>query len=303
MAANYWASTQRRHWQFSRQNLAEIRQRLEERERQLIQQYPLPDLRLLSIFFNQQLVKLGKRIAVRQQALATAQVYIRRFYSKVEIRQTNPYLLIATALYLACKMEECPQHIRVVVSEARQMWPEYFVISDVAKLGECEFYLISELNSQMIVHHPYRTLNELQNTLNLGQDDVSLAWSVINDHYLTDLPLLYPPYVIALTAVFLALTLKPTTIGQQVPASNAIAPKSSASVHKDTDHVGAPVATMQETKVEHLVSWLAESEVDLKAMIDCSQEIISLYDIWEQWNEKTCKEQIARFIRTRGLDR
>ena len=69
------------------------------------------------------MAKLGKRMAVRQQALATAQVYIRRFYSKVEIRQTNPYLVIATALYLACKMEESPQHIRVVISEARQIWP------------------------------------------------------------------------------------------------------------------------------------------------------------------------------------
>ena len=60
---------------------------------------------------------------VRQQALATAQVYVRRFYSKVEIRRTNPYLVLATSLYLACKMEECPQHIRMVVSEARQQWP------------------------------------------------------------------------------------------------------------------------------------------------------------------------------------
>ena len=60
---------------------------------------------------------------IRQQALATAQVYVRRFYSKVEIRRTNPYLILTTALYLACKMEECPQHIRIVVSEARNMWP------------------------------------------------------------------------------------------------------------------------------------------------------------------------------------
>lgn len=60
---------------------------------------------------------------VRQQPLATAQVYLRRFYSKVEIRRTNPYLIMATALYLACKMEECPQHIRLVVSESRQLWP------------------------------------------------------------------------------------------------------------------------------------------------------------------------------------
>lgn len=55
--------------------------------------------------------------------MATAQLYIRRFYTKVEIRRTNPYLVIATAVYLACKMEECPHHIRLVVSEGRTLWP------------------------------------------------------------------------------------------------------------------------------------------------------------------------------------
>jgi hypothetical protein len=67
--------------------------------------------------------RLGKRLQVRQQAMATAQLYVRRFYSKVEIRRTNPYLVIATAVYLACKMEESPQHIRLVVTEARSLWP------------------------------------------------------------------------------------------------------------------------------------------------------------------------------------
>lgn len=62
---------------------------------------------------------------IRQQALATAQVYLRRFYTKVEIRRTNPYLMLATSLYLACKMEECPQHIRILVGEARTMWPGF----------------------------------------------------------------------------------------------------------------------------------------------------------------------------------
>ena len=144
MAANYWASTQRRHWQFSRESLNEVRQQLEDEEKSIVQQYPLPDRRLLSIFFNQrehrntdvkqwlslaELVKLGKRLNVRQQALATAQVYVRRFYSKVEIRRTNPYLVMATALYLACKMEECPQHIRSIVTEARVAWPGSFYLS------------------------------------------------------------------------------------------------------------------------------------------------------------------------------
>ena len=51
MAANYWASTQRRHWQYTRQSLSQIRDGLEEEEKDLIQQYPLPDRRLLCQFF------------------------------------------------------------------------------------------------------------------------------------------------------------------------------------------------------------------------------------------------------------
>ena len=140
MAANYWASTQRRHWQFTRETLSQVRQKLEDGDHALVQQYSLPDRRLLSIFFNLrmlliqlladstdrtllELVKLGKRLVLRQQALVTAQIYVRRFYTRIEIRRTNPYLVLTTALYLACKMEECPQHIRSVVQEARNFWP------------------------------------------------------------------------------------------------------------------------------------------------------------------------------------
>ena len=53
MAANYWESTQRKHWQFSKQELARLRQKLEDEDKNLVQSYPLPQLRQLSIFFNQ----------------------------------------------------------------------------------------------------------------------------------------------------------------------------------------------------------------------------------------------------------
>ena len=53
MAANYWESTQRRHWQYTRETLSDIRQALEDEDRTLVQQYPLPERRLYSIFFNQ----------------------------------------------------------------------------------------------------------------------------------------------------------------------------------------------------------------------------------------------------------
>src|SRR6188768_4068478 len=96
--------------------------------------------------------RLGKRLGVRQQPMATAQVYTKRFYTRVEIRRTNPYLVMATAVYLACKMEECPHHIRMVAGEARSLWPNEITTIDPGKLGECEFFLISEMNSQLIVH-------------------------------------------------------------------------------------------------------------------------------------------------------
>ncbi|KAL9000097.1 MAG: hypothetical protein Q9169_001172 [Polycauliona sp. 2 TL-2023] len=302
MAANYWASTQRLHWQFSKTELQDILQRLENEDSSLTQQYPLLDRRLLSIFYNQQLGKLGKRMSVRQQVLATAQVYVRRFYIKVDVRNTNPYLILTTALYLACKMEEKPEHIRVVLEHARNLWPD-FISSDVSRLGECEFYLISEMNSQLIVHHPYRTLTELQPRLDLVQDDVFMAWSIINDHYLTDLPLLVAPHVIAIAAIFLALTLKQTSGGQPTAVNTAAYLTDS----KQTIRAGLSNVAINEnlsgSRVSSFVKWLAEGEVDLQAVADSMQEIISLYDIWDRYSEKTCKDQISHLVKNRGLEK
>ncbi|KAE9380459.1 C/H/G cyclin [Stipitochalara longipes BDJ] len=305
MAANYWESTQRRNWQFTREQLEDLRKKLEDEDQNLVQMYPLPAVRHLSIYFNQ-LARLGKRLGVRQQAMATAQLYIRRFYSKVEIRRTNPYLVIATAVYLACKMEECPHHIRLVVSEGRTLWPDFFS-SDTSKLGECEFFLISEMSSQMIVHHPYRSLTALQGTFSLTQEESALAWSIINDHYMTDLPLLYAPHIIAIMSILLALVLRPNTTGIQTAgnsagniASAAHAALSSAGQTKTGNEKPGGGAR---TKVQKLANWLAESNIDIEAIVDCTQEIISFYEVQEQYNEKLAREQINRFVKARGLDK
>jgi cyclin C len=57
------------------------------------------------------------------------------------------------------------------------------------------------------------------------------------------------------------------------------------------------------TKVQKLASWLAESNIDIEAIVDCTQEIISFYEVQEQYNEKLTKEQINRFVKARGLDK
>ncbi|KAI3320579.1 RNA polymerase II holoenzyme cyclin-like subunit [Xylariaceae sp. AK1471] len=314
MAANYWESSQRRCWQFSKDELGQMRDKLEESEQGLVQLYPLPPPRHLSIYFNQQLSRLGKRLGVRQQALATAQIYLKRFYCKVEIRRTNPYLVIATALYLACKMEECPQHIRLVVSEARSLWPVDSLTLDISRLGECEFYMISEMQSQLIVHQPYRTLTSLQSDFFLSQDETNLALCVVNDHYMTDLPLLYPPHIIALTAILLALVLRPNTVPGGTAANMAAATAALAQAQArvggtngSQNTSGASEKEKQQEarvgKVQRYAAFLAESNVDIEGMVDCTQELISYYECHEQYNDKNTREQINRFVKARGLDK
>jgi transcription initiation factor TFIIIB Brf1 subunit/transcription initiation factor TFIIB len=87
--------------------------------------------------FGLELTKLAKKMSIRQQVVATAEVYMRRYYLKVDIRRTNPYLVLCTAFYLACKVEECPQHIRLVVAEALRIWPGKSIAINVwAKLTD-----------------------------------------------------------------------------------------------------------------------------------------------------------------------
>lgn len=163
--------------------------------------------------------------------------------------------------------------------------------------------MISEMSSQLIIQHPYRTLTELQSSLSMAQEDGSLAWSIINDHYLTDLPLLFPPHIIAVTAIFLAITLKPTQAGLQAAANTAAVLANAGSVSKNIASTTNTASIAQQKKVQNLVSWLAEGEVDIKSVIDCSQEIISLYEMLEHYHEKVCREQINRFVKARGLDK
>ena len=58
---------------------------------------------------------------------------------------------------------------------------------------------------------------------------------------------------------------------------------------------------VSQSRVQEVIDWLAECNVDLEAMADCSQELISLYEAWEHYNEKTCKEQINRFAKANAL--
>ena len=178
-----------------------------------------------------------------------------------------------------------------------------FIAPDVSKLGECEFALISEMNSQLIVHHPYRTLTEIQRELSLTSDEVALAWSVINDHYLTDLPLIYAPHVIAVMAIMVAVIFKPSQVNFHGSAAPSLAGAMKDGGANMLAALGDKNGTGPPSRIQKLIGWLAESEVDILAVIECTQELVSLYEIWEQYSEKNCKELLGRMVKGKGLDK
>lgn len=180
--------------------------------------------------------------------------------------------------------------------------------------------MISEMHSQLIVHQPYRTLTSLQSDFFLSQDETNLALSIVNDHYMTDLPLLYPPHIIALTAILLALVLRPNSPGgaatnmaaataalAQAQAQTQTPVRTGGSSNNSQNTPGASDKDRQQevrvSKVQRYAAFLTESAIDIEEMVDCTQELISFYECHEQYNDKITREQINRFVKARGLDK
>jgi len=176
-----------------------------------------------------------------------------------------------------------------------------FIQADTSKLGECEFAVISELKAQLVVHHPYRSLSDLQERLCLTLDDVALAWSVINDHYLTDMALRYAPHIIATTAIVLVVTTRPSqsSVQRHSTAING----ARFCFQAIQAHLPSPPVHCSESRGQKLTNWLTRSGLDIEATIACTQELISLYVALENYSEKTCKDQIGLFIQALGVNK
>ncbi|KAF8803752.1 hypothetical protein BYT27DRAFT_7195093 [Phlegmacium glaucopus] len=206
-------------------------------------------LDFLAIYFANAITKLGKKLQFRQRIISTATVFFRRFYLKNSYCETDPFIVIAACCYVAAKAEESPVHIKVIVAESKALFSQenYNVknfSSDNAKIAEMEFYLVDDLECDLIVFHPYRTLLSLckkeadsdassnseegeTEDPGIGIDDgqrywgtgdgqleltpaaLQTSWSIVNDTYRSQLCLLHPPHLIAIAAIYLTFILHP----------------------------------------------------------------------------------------------
>ncbi|KAI9258545.1 cyclin-like protein [Sporodiniella umbellata] len=249
MAANYWTSTQQNCWMQDRWALAASR---EEDLKYLSE----TDYIKIRIWFCHLIQKLAKRLQLRQQVIATAIVYFKRFYINNSIRATDPLLVLVTCVYLATKIEECPVHIKMVTQEARHAFHAEFngFPYDSFKVAEFEFYLLEELEFYLIIWHPYRTLTQIAHELGMRESGLQYAWFIINDSYRTDICLLYPPHLIALSAIYLTVVLN------------------------------TPESTFIESK--DMKQWFASLTIDINSIIEISQELLAVYDLWSDWKEE-----------------
>ncbi|KAJ8506883.1 hypothetical protein ONZ45_g10650 [Pleurotus djamor] len=189
------------------------------------------------------ILKLAKKLSLRQRVIATATIFFKRFYLKNSYCETDPFIVIAACCYVAAKAEESPVHIKNVVTEARIVFSQDIYgcktfPSDNSKLAEMEFYLVDDLECDLVVFHPYRTLLTLckkegdssqeeeegeagELGAGIGMDDgpkywgstkdqlqvkdgaLQTAWFIINDTYRSDICLIYPPHMIAIAAIYM----------------------------------------------------------------------------------------------------
>lgn len=232
----------------------------------------------MRLHLHELVLTFGKQLNVRQRAIATTEIYLIRFLLRVSLHEVNIYVVISACLYLACKVEESPLHLRTITSEARILWPD-FVTADPTKVAECEFYLIEELETYLIVHHPYRSLKSVSAAISMEYPQFSFTatdtqsiHSMINDSYASDMLLIYAPHVIAMAAIYMVTVLKsPVLKTHQTP--QAI-----------------------KERIDLLVQFIGRSGVDLEQLAQCVQEFVCLYARWESYDEGLYRAYLAKLL-------
>uniref|UniRef100_A0A9J7Y4Q8 Cyclin C n=1 Tax=Cyprinus carpio carpio TaxID=630221 RepID=A0A9J7Y4Q8_CYPCA len=274
MAGNFWQSSHYLQWVLDKQDLMKERQKdlkfLTEEEYWKLQ-----------IFFANVIQALGEHLKLRQQVIATATVYFKRFYARYSLKSIDPVLMAPTCVFLASKVEVnslsmaisagrcinsnlneikfCPSQEFGVVSNTRLIsaatsvlktrfsyaFPKEFPFR-MNHILECEFYLLELMDCCLIVYHPYRPL--LQYVQDMGQEDMllPLAWRIVNDTYRTDLCLLYPPFMIALACLHVACVVQ----------------------QKDARQ------------------WFAELSVDMDKILEIIRVILKLYEQWKNFDDR-----------------
>ena len=260
MAGDFWAGTHCKEWLMTKEVL--LKNRAEDLKYLTEKEY-----NKFMIFLANVTQNIGEGMRVPQQVIATATVYLKRFYSKHSFQDCDPVLMLATCIYTASKVEEygplSNSRLQNVITNSIKKnfsyaWPEFPY--NIKQVWECEFYLLEMTDCSLVVFHPYRCLINYVHDLNLNDNGEMLrvAWNAVNDSYRTDVSLLYPPHLIALTCIHIA-----------------------------------GVSQSYENK---FVEWISDLNVSIPTIMEISDIILEMHEIYHTFDQKAEIEVLLKKI-------
>jgi protein BUR2 len=175
------------------------------------------------------ITQVGIMLKLPQLTLATASVYLHRFFMRHAMQQPNKpglhhYSVAATALFLATKVEEnCRKMRELVVACCRvaQKQPnlvvdeqnkEYWKWRDT--ILHNEDLLLEALCFDLQLEQPYRILFDFLQYYGVADNKVlrNTSWAFLNDSHITTMCLLHSPRIIAGAALYVGARLAGATL-------------------------------------------------------------------------------------------
>lgn len=162
------------------------------------------------------ILQVGIMLKLPQITLATASVFLHRFYMRHSMQTYHYYSMAATCLFLAYKVEECVRKMRELVvacvrvaqkdphKNVDEQDKEYWRWRD--NILQYEDLLLEAICFDLSLDPPYKTLFDLLIQFEQGDNKRlrNAAWAFVNDSCLTVLCLLFPSRTIAASALYAA---------------------------------------------------------------------------------------------------
>ncbi|EWC47349.1 hypothetical protein DRE_00317 [Drechslerella stenobrocha 248] len=170
------------------------------------------------------ILQVGIKLKLPQLTLATASVFLHRFFMRESLRDFHYYNVAATALYLATKVEEncrklsdliqavgrtAQKNDQIIIDEQSK---EYWKWHDTIMFTE--EHMLAALCYDFNIKKPYKLLQDYLQMISVEdggrkekdvvKDIMKVAWAFINDSHLTVLCLMFPASTIAGAALYMS---------------------------------------------------------------------------------------------------
>ncbi|XP_014524177.1 cyclin-T1-4-like isoform X1 [Vigna radiata var. radiata] len=163
------------------------------------------------------LQNLGMRLELPQTIIGTSMVLCHRFFVRRSHACHDRFLIATAALFLAAKSEEAPRPLNNVLRASSEIlnkqnfalfsyrlpvdWFEQYR----ERVFEAEQLILTTLNFELNVQHPYASLTSVLNKLGLSKTVlVNLALNLVSEGLRSSLWLQFKPHHIAAGAAYLA---------------------------------------------------------------------------------------------------